>query len=207
MDEQRVQEIQKRMNEKDTETLCAIWIKNDRHECSNEEFEAIRRLLNNRGVVPPRQSRAPLDSVFAFLKNLGAIGAVVLFLFLLTTPFMVMHWFDNRKRWNEEKTLLEQQREALLNDFQGTNTTKRIAAVKALRHDESLIPLLVQGLENNGDPQLALMYCNESETPELLTAGIKWLQSRGWQVWKSTSRGQSVYFVRPGTHGTTNSIE
>jgi len=215
MDEKNIETIQKRMDEKDTDALCAIWIRNNRHEWTDEAFEAIRRILVSRQINPPKQTQ-PLESsqqsalspmpqasstqtsVFSFLKGIGEIGGILLILFLLTTPFMLMHWIDNRKKWNQEKTTLEQNRESLLRDFSGTNIAKRIAAVESLRHDKALIPTLVQGLEQNGNAKLALMYCNEGETHELLTAGIKWLQSHGFQVWEyRQTGGYARYFLKP----------
>lgn len=219
MDEQRIEDIQKRMNEKDTDTLCAIWVRNDRHEWAEEAFEAIRRVLVSRQINPPQQTQAPVNpqqpnlsptpqayssqtSVFSFLKGIGAIGGVILFLFLMTTPFMIIHWFENRGRWKEEKHILQDNRAQILLDFSGTNTTKRIAAMKVLRHDDTMIPILERGLKEDGNAELALSFCNDSEDYRLLSAGIGWLQSHDFQVWKHTRTGGYVrYFVKSGQNG------
>ncbi len=55
MDEDWVKQIQKKMNEMNTEELQAIWVSNDHKEWSNEAFEAVRRLLMARGAPLPKQ--------------------------------------------------------------------------------------------------------------------------------------------------------
>ena len=54
MDTRMVQEIRRRMESKNTEELLQIWRENDRAQYSEEAFEAVRLLSEERGekVVP-----------------------------------------------------------------------------------------------------------------------------------------------------------
>ena len=56
MDANRVAEIKANLSSKDTSELLEIWKANDREAYTDDAFEAIRLLLEERSVAPPPQS-------------------------------------------------------------------------------------------------------------------------------------------------------
>jgi hypothetical protein len=62
VNEDRVQQIRRKFEERDTEDLIAIWQKNDRDEWTPEAFVAIREILFSRtGKIPEQTGRIPTD--------------------------------------------------------------------------------------------------------------------------------------------------
>ena len=80
-----------------------------------------------------------------------------------------------------ERATLQAGRETLIADYQGTDEALRVAAFKSLRHDKTLWPFLIQGLEQNGTPALALAFCQKYEY-ELENAALRWADAHGYQV-------------------------
>jgi len=83
MDTRMIQEIRRSMESKSTEELLQIWRENDRAQYSEEAFEAIRLLLEERGetVVPQRQTThvQPVD---------GGIGDFFSFRTMISTALV-----------------------------------------------------------------------------------------------------------------------
>lgn len=52
-------EVKKHMEQKTTDELLSIWIKNDREEWSNDAFEAVKQILTERGIELPPQDPPP----------------------------------------------------------------------------------------------------------------------------------------------------
>jgi hypothetical protein len=62
VNEDRVQQIRRKLEERDTEDLITIWQKNDRDEWTPEAFVAIREILISRtGKIPEQTGRLPTD--------------------------------------------------------------------------------------------------------------------------------------------------
>lgn len=55
MDERKIEQVMKRLEEKSTEELRDIWKKNDREEWSEEAFAAMKKILASRGGELPAQ--------------------------------------------------------------------------------------------------------------------------------------------------------
>ena len=93
MDTRMVQEIRRRMESKSTEELLQIWRENDRAQYSEEAFEAIRLLIEERGekVVPQLQTthEQPVD---------GGIGDFFSFRTMISTALPRILCAD-RKGW------------------------------------------------------------------------------------------------------------
>jgi hypothetical protein len=92
---------------------------------------------------------------------------------------------------NAELAILQASRSSLLADFNGTDTARRIAALQYLRHDQSLWPELIRGLQENGNEKLAIAFVNIGEGHatlkhidpiEFKDAGISWAESHGYKV-------------------------
>lgn len=85
MSEKTVAEISARMREKETDELLKIWKENNRDEWSNEAFEAIRKVLTERGVNVPTQSEKRKDAKkdTAAASNLGSTGLYLLAIWLV----------------------------------------------------------------------------------------------------------------------------
>jgi hypothetical protein len=92
-----------------------------------------------------------------------------------------------------ERATLQAGRDTLIADYQGTDEDLRVAAFKALRHDESLWPFLIQGLQENGTPELALAFCQTYE-PELENEAVKWADEHGYQIFNHR-RGMDNWFT------------
>lgn len=61
MNDQRSEEIKKRMNEKTTEELLQIWVTNNHYEWSDDAFIAIKQILSERNALIPTQNAQPAD--------------------------------------------------------------------------------------------------------------------------------------------------
>lgn len=81
MDEKLVNQILENMGRMETDKLLEIWEANDREEYSEEAFEAVRRLLENRAIKLPHQknfktganTNPSSHSSPAFLKNFFSV--------------------------------------------------------------------------------------------------------------------------------------
>jgi hypothetical protein len=93
VNEDRVQQIRRKLEERDTEDLITIWQKNDRDEWTPEAFVAIREILISRtGKIPEQTGRLPTDqqtaaneeiSEEADAKNLAMLVAILFGLILI----------------------------------------------------------------------------------------------------------------------------
>lgn len=82
-------EIKKQMEQKTTDELLSIWIKNDREEWSNDAFEAVKLILLERGENLPQQETSKADESLENSEMKGPWGwrvarllAVMLFVVL-----------------------------------------------------------------------------------------------------------------------------
>lgn len=64
-----VDEIKKRLEERSSEELIAIWTKNDKSEWSDDAFEAVHQILTERKIAIPQQSCAVGDANRAVLDS------------------------------------------------------------------------------------------------------------------------------------------
>ncbi len=79
-----IAEIKKHMEQKTTDELLSIWIKNDREELSNDAFEAVKLILLERGENLPQQVEKTSTAIkpkAPLLWRLLRIGFIVLSLF------------------------------------------------------------------------------------------------------------------------------
>jgi hypothetical protein len=88
-----------------------------------------------------------------------------------------------------EQEALQTRQVELLADFHGTDESTRIVAIKSLRHDRSLWPELIRGLEERGTPELAANFCGFDQ--ELTDAALKWAEGHGDKI-VSYSRGIDI---------------
>jgi len=130
------------------------------------------------------------------IKDLFGIALFIGFIFLLCYAF---NYLEHGDKWKDEKVKLKENRETLLKDYKGTNTRKRIEALKILRHDRSLWPKLIRRLEQEGNRELALAFCNLGAElgyyrgSELTSAGVDWGHKHGYRVWRSEKFGNVRY--------------
>lgn len=102
---------------------------------------------------------------------------------------------DDRQKEKNELEVLQSNRSGLLSDFFGSDEKTQINAFKSLRHDESLWPELIKGLEENGSPALAAAFCGFST--ELTDAGVAWAERHGYKVVMYTRGVDVSYSVIP----------
>lgn len=109
MNDDLSKEIEGALKKKTTEELLEIWQKNDREEWSDEAFDAIYRLLEERGEdipeqaapVQPDEEPAGVEPLIGWKKPLNALLAVIhlgmglLFLWLMAGQgsFPILHAF------------------------------------------------------------------------------------------------------------------
>jgi hypothetical protein len=99
MDEKWVSEIHKKMEQKTTEELLEVWVQNDRGEWTDEAFEAVSRILGERGEpLPPQQESIDREKERLFQGILpetrvqlvavlgAALLAAILFVFIEVIP-------------------------------------------------------------------------------------------------------------------------
>ena len=96
-----------------------------------------------------------------------------------------------------EKERLRVEKAQLLEDFRGTNETNRVAAFRVLIHDKKLWDESIRVLDESGDKELALAFCNDSVSlwggGKLTSAGVRWAQSHGFRVSKR-SKGYEIHY-------------
>jgi hypothetical protein len=120
------------------------------------------------------------------------IVLVLLVLFVLCAIIKPLRFLPDPEG-DAERATLQSGREALLADFRSTNEASRVAAVEVLHQDKSLWPELIQGLQEDGTPDLALAFCRTYE-PELRDAAVMWADEHGYRI-MSISRGMDNWFT------------
>ncbi len=125
-----------------------------------------------------------------FKENLGLIVYIV-FAIVACLWIFSMITKEDRQKIDTEFEVLQLNRSKLLADFRGSDENARINAFKSLRHDESLWPQLIKGLEENGSPALAAAFPGFSS--KLTDAAVAWAERHGYKV-VMYSRGVDVSY-------------
>jgi hypothetical protein len=83
MDTNRIEHIRHNLEAKDTDELLQIWTENDRQAWTEEAFEAIRQILESRGVEPGPQGQPAAAGVAAQPTRPARPGCVTAFAILM----------------------------------------------------------------------------------------------------------------------------
>ncbi len=91
MNDQRTEEIKKRMEEKTTEELLQIWVTNNRSEWSDDAFNVVRQILSERKApIPPQNAQPAKPNMKVPGKGFRTWAIVLLILGLIAQGKMIL---------------------------------------------------------------------------------------------------------------------
>ncbi len=107
MNVELIDQIKQNMEQRTTEELLAIWIQNNRKKWSDEAFEAIIRVLTERGVYLPNQQDPSEAAQRRYVGYAGfwrrwvafVIDSIALNMFFGAVFFIVIRMFSHPEIW------------------------------------------------------------------------------------------------------------